>query len=436
MKLQSQIESRTLQEQAGIDPENGKVKLKVAYTMSRFPKLTETFILYEVLALEKMGVQVELFPLIHEKQPVKHPEAVRMEKRAHFHPFVSMKILAANFYYMLHKPRKYFGALVEVLTATIGSLNFFVGVIGIFPKCARMAFEMERAGIHHLHAHFANHPAAAALIIHRLTGIPYSFTAHGSDLHVDRTMLAKKILNSAFAITISNFNKNVMIEECGESVRNKVQVVHCGVDVEQFKPNSKMAINRPFQILCVASFEEVKGHQFLVAACKILEERGVDFRCHFVGYGPLRKRVIQQVEDLGLTERFIIHAARPRLEIIKMLSESDVKVLPSVPTKQGKREGIPVVLMEAMASGLPVVSSRLSGIPELVEEGVSGILVEPRDVNGLVEALLNLHRDSELRQRMGAAGRAKVLREFNLEKNAEQLAQLFLANISNLKENR
>lgn len=426
-----QTRKRSSQKRIAADSVNGKVKLKVAYTMSRFPKLTETFILYEILALEKIGVQVELFPLIHEKQSVKHPDAERLEKRAHFHPFISLKILAANLHYMFRKPREYFGTLIEVLTGTSGSLNFFVGALGIFPKCARIAYEMERLGVRHLHAHFANHPAAAALIIHRLTGIPYSFTAHGSDLHVDRTMLDKKIMNSAFTVTISNFNKNVMIEECGDRVRDKVQVVHCGTDVGQFKPNYKKETNRPFQILCVASFEEVKGHQYLVEACKILKERGVDFRCHFVGYGPLRNRVIQQVEQMGLTDEIIVHPPRPRQEIVKMMADVDVKVLPSVPTKQGKREGIPVVLMEAMATELPVVSSRLSGIPELVEDGVAGILVEPRDVNGLADALFKLSRDPELRRRMGAAGREKILREFNLETNAEELARLFLANISN-----
>jgi glycosyltransferase involved in cell wall biosynthesis len=398
--------------------------------MSRFPKLTETFILYEILALEKMGVAVELFPLIHEKQSVKHPEAEKMEKRARFHPFISFKIIAANFHYMLRSPRKYFGTLFEVLIGTLGSVNFFIGVLGIFPKCARMALEMQQLGVRHLHAHFANHPAAAALIIHRLSGIPYSFTTHGSDLHVDRTMLGKKIMNSAFAVTISNFNKGVMVDECGPQVAKKIQIVRCGVDVKEFKPVVRSDPSRPFQIICVASFEEVKGHEYLVAACKLLKERGVDFRCHFVGYGPLRKKVIGQVNEMGLDDRIIMNPPRPRPEIIKMFAESDVKVLPSVPTKQGKREGIPVVLMEAMASGLPVVSSRLSGIPELVEDGVAGILVVPRDVNGLCEALLKLIREQELREQMGKAGREKIMREFNLEKNAEQLTNLFLAHIA------
>jgi glycosyltransferase involved in cell wall biosynthesis len=428
--LQSQIEPLTLNKQAGFDPENGKAKLKVAYTMSRFPKLTETFILYEILALEKMGVQVELFPLLHEKQSVRHPEAAKMEQRAHFHPFISGKILAANLHYILRKPRTYFGTLTEVLAGTFGSVNFFVGAIGIYPKAVRMAYEMEKLGVAHLHAHFCTHPAVAALIVHRLAGISYSFTAHGSDLHVERRMLDQKIKAAAFAITISNFNKNVMIEECGEAMADKIFVVRCGVDVDQFKPNFKKEANRPFQIVCVASFEEVKGHQYLVEACKILRDRGVNFQCHLVGYGPLRNQVIQQVNRLGLADCIVIHPPRPRQEIINMLTEADVKVLPSVPTKQGKREGIPVVLMEAMACGLPVVSSQLSGIPELVENSRSGILVEPRDARGLSDALIQLYENPQLRRKMGEAGREKVVREFNLQKNAERLAKLFLSHIN------
>jgi glycosyltransferase involved in cell wall biosynthesis len=293
-----------------------------------------------------------------------------------------------------------------------------------------MAYEMEKLGVAHLHAHFCTHPAVAALIVHRLAGISYSFTAHGSDLHVERRMLDQKIKAAAFAITISNFNKNVMIEECGEAMADKIFVVRCGVDVDQFKPNFKKEANRPFQIVCVASFEEVKGHQYLVEACKILRDRGVNFQCHLVGYGPLRNQVIQQVNRLGLADCIVIHPPRPRQEIINMLTEADVKVLPSVPTKQGKREGIPVVLMEAMACGLPVVSSQLSGIPELVENSRSGILVEPRDARGLSDALIQLYENPQLRRKMGEAGREKVVREFNLQKNAERLAKLFLSHIN------
>ena len=405
-------------------------KVKVAYTMSRFPKLTETFILYEILALEKMGVEVELFPLLYEKQSVVHPEAQKMLPRAHFYPFLSPSVVFANLHFLWRKPGVYLRTWWEVLSGTFGSFNFFFGALGILPKSVKMAYEMQKRGVQHLHAHFCTHPAVAALIIKRLTGISYSFTAHGSDLHVERRMLDRKTAEAAFAVTISEFNKRVMIETCGPEAAEKIQVVHCGVDPGEFRPQPETAKPETLQLVCIASFEEVKGHRYLIEACKLLKDQGLDFRCHLVGYGPLKKQVQARVRELGLEERVVVHRPMSRPEVVRLLSESHIKVLPSVPTKRGKREGIPVVLMEAMACGLPVVSSRLSGIPELVEDGRSGLLVEPRDVPGLAQALSRLAHSPDLRRRMGEAGRKKVEAEFNLLENAERLTRLFLSHLS------
>lgn len=402
-------------------------KLKIAYIMSRFPKLTETFILYEILALEKMGVRVEIFPLLRERQTVMHPEAAAMVARAHFHPFISLPILQAQWYFIRRNPSAYFGVITEILHGTLGSLNFFFGALGIFAKTVRIAYEMKHLGVTHVHAHFATHPALAGLIIKRLTGIPFSFTAHGSDLHVERRMLDKKVEAAAFAVTVSEYNKEIILRECRRNARRKVFVVHCGVDPEEFTPTSqKKDRTQPFQILCVASFEEVKGHQYLLEACKALEERGVDFECHLVGYGPRKEEVERQIAQLKLQGRIIIHGGLPRREVIRMLAEADVKALASVPTRGGKREGIPVVLMEAMACGLPVVSSKLSGIPEVVADGRSGFLVNPRDVRGIADSLYKLYRSPELRHAMGQAGREIVLKEFDLRRNAKSLTDLFL----------
>jgi glycosyltransferase involved in cell wall biosynthesis len=400
--------------------------------MSRFPKLTETFILYEILAMEARGTPVAVYPLLREKAEVRHPEVDRVMMRVRFFPFVSWPIVAANARFLLERPLAYGRTIAEALWHTRKSRNFFVGALGIIPKVVRFAYEMERAGIEHVHAHFATHPALAAFIIHRLTGIPYSFTAHGSDLHVDRTMLPRKVDSAAFVVTVSEFNKNVIVEECGEPSRGKVRVVHCGVDPEVFAPRrtdaSRAASDggeKPLQILCVGSFEEVKGHRFLLEACARLKETGVPFECHFVGEGPLRPEVEKQISSSGLAELVRVHGGLPRGEVLRLLGQAEVMVLPSVPTRDGKREGIPVALMEGMACGLPVVSSRLSGIPELVEDGVSGLLVEPRDSLRLAEALASLARDPNLRAKMGRAGREKVLSEFDLRANAEKLTALF-----------
>lgn len=399
--------------------------VKVAYIMSRFPKLSETFILYEILTLEKLGVQVEVYPLLRERQQVAHPEAQRWADRAHFHPFFSLRILRAQISFARRRPVAFLKLWSEVLRKTWGSPNFFVGAVGILPKAVRFAYEMQAEGITHIHAHFATHPAVAALIVHRLTGIPFSFTAHGSDLHVDRRMLDTKVAAAKFAVTVSDYNKAIMVEACGDDVSEKIRVIHCGVDPEFFAPRSQRASSTSFEILCVASYEEVKGHRYLVEACHLLRDRGIDFRCHLIGEGPLRRMVEKLIEDAGLRDQFVIHGGQPRPVVARRLAEADAAVLASHPTKEGKREGIPVALMEAMAAGLPVVATAISGIPELVESGSTGLLVPPRNSVALADALSRLAGDGELRCRMGRAGRKRVLRDFNLERNTLELVKLF-----------
>ena len=394
--------------------------------MSRFPKLSETFVLNEMVACEAQGVQVELFPLLRERQAVAHPEVEAWVRRARFHPFISAAILASNLRFLREQPRGYVGLLAEVLRKTWGSANFFVGALGIFPKSVRFADEMRRRGVTHVHAHFATHPALAAFIVHRLTGIPFSFTAHGSDLHVERRMLDAKVEAAAFAVTVSAYNREVIVRECGEQVRDKVRVVHCGVDPEVFRPGGHGRGVGVFRLVCVASFEEVKGHRYLVDACRLLRGRGVDFECDLVGEGPLRRAVEARAEAAGLAGRFRFHGGLPRPRVVQLLADADAAVLASHPTRGGKREGIPVALMEAMAAGLPVVATEISGIPELVQAGLTGFLVPSGDPVALADALERLAADAALRARMGKAGRAKVEREFNLRANTASLVRLFV----------
>ncbi len=426
---------------------------KVAYIVSRFPKLTETFILYEILALEQQHVRVELYPILRARNTanhpegaplwkkllervsdsqgavVMHPEAAPLVERAHYLPFVSWPILRAQLRYLVRKPGAYLGALWTLMRANWGSANFFVGALGIFPKIVYFAELMQADGVQHVHAHFANHPAAAAFVVHRLAGIPYSFTAHGADLQVDQHMLREKVAEAAFVVTISEYNRELIIETCGEYCRDKVVVIHCGVDTQVFRADARKAASKPadapFAILCTGTMYEVKGHTFLIEACRLLAERGLDFVCHLVGDGPDRPALAEQVERAGLADRVRFHGQRTRDEIVALLQEVDVVAVPSIPTNSGRREGIPVVLMEAMASGTPVVASGISGIPELVDTEVSGLLVPPRDPQALADALVRLHDDPALRRRLGQGGREKVLREFDQSANAAALAQRF-----------
>lgn len=397
--------------------------LRVAYVMSRFPKLTETFILAELEAMDRAGVAIELFPLLRQTGEPVQPAAVGWVDRAHYLPFLSPSILRTQWWFLRdgRRRRRYLRAFVDMVMGTWRSPNFLVGGLGIFPKVAHAAVEMRALGVDHVHCHFANHPALAGWLIKRLVGIPYSFTAHGSDLHVDRTMLPTKVREAAFVVTISGDNRTLIEATAGPAAHGKVEVIHCGVDPGTFHPAAQRPAG-PLRIVAVGTLHEVKGQIHLIEACRRLVERGIDLRCRFIGDGPDRDGLQARLDALGLSDQVTLAGRMTSDAVAAELAASDVLVAPSVPTRGGKREGIPVVLMEAMASGLPVVASRLSGIPELVTHGVSGLLVPPGDDAALADALGTLAADSDLRARLGAAGRDTVIREFDIDRNAATLA--------------
>lgn len=396
----------------------------IAYMMSRFPEITETFVLFEMLAMERLGRRVELYPLIRQYQDVVHPEARAFIERAHYHAFLSLPVVAANARALATRPGAYFGALFTLLRATWGSLRFFTRGVALFPKAVLFAEEMRAHGIGHIHAHFASNSAAAAFVIHRLTGIPWSFTAHGSDLHRDRHMLREKVAEAAFVATISDYNRELIVSDCGEESRSKVHIVHCGVDTSVFRPRDEdRPVDEPFRVACVGTLYDLKGQTHLIEAVRILRDRRVDIECHFIGDGPDRLELEEQAERHDLGGRVHFHGHCTRDEIAERLRTVDAVSLPSAPTG-GRREGIPVALMEAMASGLPVVASNISGIPELVEDGKTGFLVPPRDPQAIADALERLAASPELARQLGKGGRAMVEAEFDVQANAAKLARL------------
>jgi glycosyltransferase involved in cell wall biosynthesis len=399
----------------------------VAYVVSRFPKLSETFVLYEILAVEAQGVPVDLYPLQRERCRTMHPEARRLVERAHFAPLLSFAILRSHARYLRRAPRAYLSALFDLLRANFGSARYLAGALAFFPKAVHFARQMAASGVAHVHAHFASHPAAVAFVIQRLEGIPYSFTAHGSDLHRDRHMLREKVAEARFVVPISEFNRRVILDECGEEQAEKLAVVHCGIDPEVFRPAEapRDEGDAVLRLVCVGTLHAVKGQGFLLEACRRLSERGIAFRCELIGDGPDRRQLERRARALGIEGSVRLLGPLPRERVAARLREADVAVVPSVPTRDGRREGIPVALLEAAASGRPVVASRLTGIPEAIEDGVHGILVPPGDVEALADALATLARDPALRRRLGAAGRARMLRDFDLVRNARALCARF-----------
>jgi len=398
---------------------------KLAYILSKFPKITEAFILYEIVELRNRGISVDIFPLFKTKEKTVHPEVQRLMAHVHYNPYISLFIIRANLHFFFANPLKYTKSLFEIIIHTFGNWNFFFVAIACFPKTVGFAYKMQQLKITHIHAHFANHPTTSALVIHRLTGIPFSFTAHGSDIHRDQKMLDIKIDASQLAVMVSEYNKQFICDRFKRKFDGKMQVIHCGVDPTIVKKNNDTN-NSTIQILCIAALRNVKGHKYLIEACHKLKQNGVKFRMHLVGGGSLEKKIKTQILGLNLEHEIIMHGALSRPDVISLLGSSDIVTLTSIMDKKGRREGIPVSLMEAMAFGIPVVSSKLSGIPELVDSGQTGILTTPGNSKEISDALYKLCKDPKLREAMGIAGRKKMMKEFILKTNVDKLIQTML----------
>jgi len=404
------------------------VPFHVAYVMSRFPKLTETFVLREMVELEKSGVKVSVYPLQRERTKTIHAAAIPFVTRACFTPWLSVAILWANIQFFLRNPRRYLSTFGTLIKANFGCWRYLSGAILFFPKIVYLAARMRRDGIRHVQAHFASHPAMAAWTIHQLVGIPYSFTAHGSDLHRDRHMLLEKVAAAAAVITISEYNRRMILEECGDQFADKVHVIHCGINPHDFPPRTVATPfergDGPFRIICVGTLHEVKGQRYLLEACGKLRAAGLDLFCQFLGDGPDREALQQLADELGVRDHVEFCGSRTTDEVRRLMAESDVIVAPSVPTADGRREGIPVVLMEGLGTGLPAIASRLSGIPELIRDEETGLLVPPRDAAAIAEAIHRLARNPTLRRQLAEAGCELVQREFHVVTNTLLLRRL------------
>ena len=406
----------------------------IAYIMSRFPKLTETFILREMRELERQGELLLVFPLIHTHEPVQHDEVKQLKANVHFTSFISGGIIAAQWHYFKKSPRRFLHVLFYVLKKTWGSSNLFFGALGVFPKALYFARQSEKAHVKHIHAHFATHPALAALIISEFTGIQFSFTAHAHDIFIRSRlrMLAEKMKKAVCVVTVSHFNKQYLMRLCPGIPEKKIQVVRCGISCEQYRHHKEGASNKLFTILSVAALKPYKGLSHLINACALLaSEKKVSFQCLIVGEGPERKRLEKLIEKKGVGDTIQLLGGQPHEKVIDLYARADLFVLPSVIAPNGQMEGVPVALMEAMASGVPVITSRLSGIPELVHDARSGILVSPGDERALADAIHRLFQEKEVREQMGHYAQNDMMKEFQLAANVSKLRTLFNTSFSN-----
>lgn len=393
---------------------------RILYIVSSFPCWSETFIVREIHALLRRGVDVRIVSLRRGAEAFVQSDADLLLERVLF-PHAWYRNVLRALMRLLAQP---------VITAAVPALIIrrlwrkpYVMAKSLFAwfRTLGVLDEIERWSPDHVHAHWATYPSTAAMIVSRYAGCPFSFTAHAHDIYLDDQLMREKLESAAFVATISRFNREYLRRRYPVSDDTRIEIVHCGVP-----PRSGPAVARAqggpvMSIVSVGRLDEVKGFPTLLQACRVLQQEGIDFECEIIGDGPLRASLAEQLHALGLQDRVTLAGARPSQEVERRLARADVFVLASQRSRAGNMDGIPVALMEAMASGTPVVSTAVSGIPELVEDGRTGLLVPPRDPVALAAAIRRMREDRALRARCVAAATIRVGREFDADTEAARL---------------
>jgi len=396
----------------------------IAYVVKKFPVLSETFILNELLALEALGLRLHIFSLQRPNDPRFHDDLPKLKALVSYVPESSewRKLAGHNRRLARSALAGYRSALAYTASRHRPSLWWRLFQAGY------VASEARRLGVSHFHAQFANRPTTIAHLASRMTGIPFSFTAHATDIFktgVSREALAHKTQAARFVVTVSDFNKSYLEEACrgAKGTQDKVKRIYNGIDLERFAPNG-FPPREPFRIVCVARLVEKKGHRRLVEAARILHQKGHALDVRLVGKGPLRTSIRDQIRALRLDDVVHLEGPKTQLEVLEYYHRAHLVVLPSVVSADGNREGLPVSIVEALACGVPVVATALTGIPEVVKHEQNGLIVPPGDPALLAQAIERVMVDRMLYDVLRAQARGSVVEQFDRGQTSRELYEL------------
>lgn len=407
-------------------------RLHMGYVVRMFPRFSETFVLHEILALERQGVDVTIFSL-------------RKPDEGRFHPALS-RLKAPVIYLDDVDPKKWWSWMAaewsslepglphlwQLLEAAIPSGNS--ADVDLVFTSAWLAVRAKKSGVDALHAHFATVASTAASHSGRIAGIPYSFTAHAKDIFtdsVDRIELAEKINGSRFVVTVSQFNRQFLSSSLPLVDAGRIRVLYNGVDLEYFSPAEHRDRNAAPLILSVGRLVAKKGFDDLIAACSLLKEAGTPFHCIIVGQGREEPKLRAQINAAGLESDVELVGALTQDAVRDLMFRSTVFCLPCRRADDGNQDALPTVLLEALACGVPVISTRLSGIPEIIEDESDGVLVNPGAVPELAVMLERLLKSPEIRLRLARNGRRKAESTFDIRQNVATLRTWFAEGLDN-----
>lgn len=396
--------------------------MKIGYLFSRYPVPSQTFCDTEMRALEDAGAEVEIFSCSPPLASFRHESAGRPRGPVFYAPperGLAWERTAAQARgtwpgELIRDHETRFGARHAPAKRALHAIHF--------------AALMAKRGIAHVHVHFAGHAAHTALFLHAASGLPFSFTAHAQDFLVDLgndDLLREMCAKAAFAVAVSDFSRRALAEKCPAS-EAKIFRVYNGLPLSAWPlARAESSPAGPLRIFSAGRLIEFKGFDDLVEACDLLRERGVECHCDIAGEGPMRAALEGQIARLGLEGRVRLLGLAPRAQVASQLAEADVFALACRVDGAGACDVLPTVILEAMAAGKPVVSTRLAAVPEMVEDGVTGFLAAPGRPTEIADALARLAVDAPLRARMGQAGRARMESVFTAEAASARLLDLF-----------
>jgi colanic acid/amylovoran biosynthesis glycosyltransferase len=395
-------------------------RLRLNYVIGSYPVLTETFIDREVRALERANVDLKLVSIRRPTDNLSDEQRDIQRRVTYLYPPSVGRLTLAVVGATLRHPVTVFRTFGWLLTRPHKG-GSRVKTAAHFATGLYAAWVLrDRAGAH-THAHFVDRAATVALVVSRLQGGRYSVTAHAADLYARPTMVQERVSNALFAVTCTEYNRAYLTSQVGIDPSSVLRIYH-GLDFSAY--DARRDPDDPPLLLSVGQLKEKKGLPDLVAACAALRDRGREVQCVIVGEGPMRGELESAIAEHGLQDRVHLVGAIPHPEVVGYLRRAYAFVLPCVVASDGDRDGIPNAILEAMAMGVPVISTPVSGIPEVIS-GDRGILVQPHDPSGLAVAVEGLLDDPSRAMAAGQAGRRFVLDEFDINRNAQRLLDLF-----------
>jgi glycosyltransferase involved in cell wall biosynthesis len=407
------------------------VSRRVAYLISRYPAVSHTFILREVRQLRECGMHIETASI---NPPDMRPEAMpaaEAEEAARTYYVKQHGVagaVAAHIFALATRPGDWMRGLLYGVTMGGTDVRRVLAGMAYFTEALMVGRWMRRNRLSHLHVHFATAAANVGLYVKKVFGFSLSLTVHGPDEfdNVNAQWLPEKISCADFIFCIGRYARSQVMRLSAQEQWAKFEVAPLGVDPKRYAQKARVKGAGPFQILCVGRLAPAKGQHILVQAASILRDAGHEFCITMVGTGPDEAGLKRAVAKAGLDRQVIFTGALNQDQVRALYAKTDAFALPSF------AEGIPIVLMEAMASSIPCVTTRITGIPELIRNASEGLLVAPSDAVELAQALTLLIQDPVTRARIGTAGRARVEADFDLGRNTARLGQLFMKRLDAL----